>query len=155
MKRRGTILDATLRVYRSFEDTNVAHPQPRSVNRLSIGERVTQSAYKAGIPISTGTDFEDEDNKDWSPLQDELLLLQEGAAMQPKDVIRSATAIGARTFGHDNEMGTIEPGKLATMVFTDSNPQEGVQAFRKVVLTVKRGKPYWRKDYNPAKIAQG
>ncbi len=148
MKRRGTILDATLYVFQQSEAQRAAHPQP---DLLGIAERATQAAYKAGIPISTGTDSEDERNKDWSPLRDELLLLQNGAAMQPADILRSATIIGARTFGQDKEMGTIEPGKLANLVFTDANPLAGAQAFRTVVLTVKRGKTYWRKDFNPAK----
>jgi imidazolonepropionase-like amidohydrolase len=148
MRRRGTILDATLYVFQQTAAQKAAHPQP---DLLSIAERATQAAYKAGIPISTGTDSEDERNKDWSPLRDELVLLQDGAAMQPADILRSATIVGARTVAQDHEMGTIEPGKLANMVFTSSNPLEGAQAFRTVVLTVKRGKPYWRKDYIPAK----
>jgi imidazolonepropionase-like amidohydrolase len=148
MKRRGTILDATLYVFQQTAAQKAAHPQP---DLLSIAERATQAAYKAGIPISTGTDSEDERNKDWSPLRDELVLLQDGAAMQPADILRSATIVSARTFGQEHEMGTIEPGKLANLVFTSSNPLDGMQVFRSVVLTVKRGHAYWRKDFDLAK----
>jgi len=144
MKRRGTILDATLIVFKEAEP-----PPAHAVNRLDIGERVTRAAYQAGVAICTGTDTEDEDNKDWSPLRDEFMLLQDGAGMRPVDVIRSATAVGARTVGEDKEMGTVEPGKLANLVFVANNPLDGVAAFSTVVLTVKRGKPFWRKDFSP------
>lgn len=140
MKQRGTILDATLVVFRETA---------KAVNRLDIGERVTRAAYQAGVAISTGTDTEDEENKDWSPLRDELLLLQDGASMRPADVIHSATAVGARTVGQDKEMGTVESGKLANLVFLAKNPLDGMDAFSTVVLTVKRGRPYWRKDFSP------
>jgi imidazolonepropionase-like amidohydrolase len=146
MKRRGTILDATLVVFR--EASPAGHPPAQTVNRLDIGERVTHAAYQAGVAISTGTDTEDEDNKEWSPLRDELLLLQDRAGMRPADVIHSATAVGARALGQDKEMGTVESGKLANLVFVARNPLEGVEAFNTVVLTVKRGSPFWRKEFS-------
>jgi imidazolonepropionase-like amidohydrolase len=76
-----------------------------------------------------------------------LLFLQDGAGMPPADVIRSATTVGARTLGQDKEMGTVEPGKLANLVFVAKNPLDGAEAFSTVVLTVKRGSPFWRKDF--------
>ncbi|MGA3008636.1 MAG: amidohydrolase family protein [Terracidiphilus sp.] len=148
MKRRNTILDATLLVFKENQINRAKHPQANAVDTLDIGERVTRAAYEAGVLISTGTDTEDEDNKDWSPLRDELVLLQDGAGMRPADVIRSATAVGARVIGQDKQMGTVEPGKLANLVFVSSNPLDGVQALGSVVLTVKRGSPFWRKDYS-------
>ncbi len=65
------------------------------------------------------------------------------------DVIHSATAVGARTLGQDKEMGTVEPGKLANLLFVAKNPLDGVEAFSTVVLTVKRGNQFWRKDFSP------
>jgi imidazolonepropionase-like amidohydrolase len=154
MKRRGTILDATLVVFKEVEHSGTSpnaagHPPAHAVNRLDIGERVTRAAYEAGVAISTGTDTDDEDNKDWSPLRDELLLLQDGAGMRPADVIHSATSVGARALGQDKQMGTVEPGKLANLVFVARSPLDGVEAFSTVVLTVKRGSPFWRKDFFP------
>jgi imidazolonepropionase-like amidohydrolase len=149
MKARNTILDATLLVFKENMESRAKHPQANAVDTLDIGERVTHAAYLAGVPISTGTDTEDEDNKSWSPLLDELLLLQVGAGMRPADVIHSATAIGSRALGQEKEMGTVEPGKLANLVFVSGDPLDGAEAFKSVVLTVKRGEPYWRKDFAP------
>ena len=50
-------------------------------------------------------------------------------------------------------MGTLEPGKLANLVFTSKSPLTDVRAFRSVVLTVKRGALYWRRDYRPSPVA--
>jgi imidazolonepropionase-like amidohydrolase len=147
MKAHHTILDATLLVFKESDDAHAKHPDTPYVKTLPIGEQATRAAYQAGIPISTGTDGDDEDNHEWSPLRDELLLLQDGAGMKPADVIRSATAISARTLGQEKEMGTIEQGKLANLVFVAKNPLDSVQAFSTVVLTVKRGHEFWRKEY--------
>jgi hypothetical protein len=35
------------------------------------------------------------------------------------------------------------------MVFTAGNPLSDVSAYRTVVVTVKRGAAYWRRDYRP------
>ncbi len=150
MKSHNTILDATLLVFQEGDAAHAKHPQPNAVSTLAIGERATHAAYQAGIPISTGTDTEDEDNHAWSPLRDELVLLQDGAGMRPADIIRAATAVGARTLGQEKEMGAVEPGKLANLVFLNQNPLDGVKAFSSVVLTVKRGHQFWRKDFQPA-----
>ncbi|MGD0737772.1 MAG: amidohydrolase family protein [Terracidiphilus sp.] len=150
MKAHHTILDATLWVFKESDEAHAKHPEKPFVKVLPIGEQATHAAYLAGIPISTGTDGDDEDNHEWSPLREELLLLQDGAGMKPSDVIRSATSIGARTLGQEKEMGTIEPGRLANLVFVSKNPLDGVQAFSDVVLTVKRGHGFWRKDFQPA-----
>jgi imidazolonepropionase-like amidohydrolase len=149
MKRRNTVLDATLLVFKESGDSRAKSHQANAENTLDIGERVTRAAYEAGVSISTGTDTEDEENKNWSPLLDELVLLQDGAGMRPADVIRSATAVGARAMGQDKEMGTVEPGKLANLVFVSRNPLDGAQVFSTVVLTVKRGRAFWRKDFAP------
>ena len=69
--------------------------------------------------------------------------------MSPAAVIRSATLVGAMSIHRQNEMGTIAQGKLANLVFLAKDPLADVRAFRSVVLTVKRGAPFWRKDFKP------
>ena len=51
----------------------------------------------------------------------ELELLRE-AGFHPLEVIRSATLYGAEALGMDDEIGTIEPGKLADLVIVAENP---------------------------------
>ena len=51
----------------------------------------------------------------------ELELLRE-AGFHPLEVIRSATLYGAEALGLEDEIGTIEPGKLADIVIVGENP---------------------------------
>ncbi len=51
----------------------------------------------------------------------ELELLQE-AGFHPLEVIRSATLNGAEALGLDDDIGTVEVGKLADFVIVDENP---------------------------------
>ncbi|MCZ6506885.1 MAG: amidohydrolase family protein [Acidobacteria bacterium] len=51
----------------------------------------------------------------------ELELLQE-AGFHPLEVLRSATLMGAEALGVEDELGSIEPGKLADLVIVEENP---------------------------------
>ena len=56
----------------------------------------------------------------------ELELLRE-AGFHPLEVIRSATLNGAEALKLDDQIGTIEVGKLADMVLIDANPLENLK----------------------------
>ena len=145
MKRRGTILDATLFVYDS---------DPTPTCPSGAADLLAAQAYRAGVSISTGTD----DDFDWkepdSSLDNELSLLVEKAGMTPSDVIRSATLIGARTVGEEKEIGSVEAGKLANLVILDKNPLDGIANLHSVSLVVKRGIRYPRADYRPVTVEE-
>ena len=51
----------------------------------------------------------------------ELELLRE-AGFHPLEVIRSATLYGAETLGMDEQIGSVEEGKLADIVLIEENP---------------------------------
>jgi imidazolonepropionase-like amidohydrolase len=150
MRRRGTILDATLYVYGEMAAQHAAHPDgPPPYCSPGLAQRLTNEAYRDGVAISAGTDAFSPVRDPWPSLLDELELLQDKAGMKSADVIRSATVVGAMTMRLQDQMGTLETGKLANMVFTKRDPLTDVRALRTVVLTVKRGAPYWRRDYQP------
>ncbi|MBB6522268.1 amidohydrolase family protein [Pseudoteredinibacter isoporae] len=108
---------------------------------------LVRRAYKAGVRISTGTDGWT-GNKDTFPaLYDELRLLNEKVGMPMMDVIKAATINGAYSIGLEKNIGTIEAGKLANISFFQQNPLDGSDKLRSVTLTVKRGSPYYRKDF--------
>jgi len=155
MRARRTVLDATLRVYAEMAREQAAHPEgPAPYCGEPLAEALAARAYRAGVLISAGTDGFSPQPDPWPALQDELELLQDKAGMAPADVIGSATRVGAMTVGRQDEMGTIAPGKLANLVFMTQDPLKDVRAFRSVVLTVKRGAPFWRKDYRPVTPAE-
>ncbi len=158
MRARGTILDATafLSEERDRRARARAESQPggRSVppRRDCTGEhaaRLIAKAYREGVPISAGTDTFGSWQQRFPTLHDELETLADRVGMSNSDVIRAATAIAARALGQAHELGTIEPGKLANLVFVSKNPLEDVSNLRSVEFTVKRGVIYRRADYVP------
>jgi len=150
MRQRGTVMDATLLVYREMAQDHAAHPAgPAPYCSDTLAERLANQAYRDGVLISAGTDGFSAQADPWPALQDEMELLQDKAGMKPIDVIRSATLVGAISMRKQDQMGTIAPGKLANLVFVANDPSVDVRAFRSVTLTVKRGAAFWRKDYRP------
>jgi len=146
MKQRGTILDATLYVYQVLDHMKDANPPPYCT--LKLAERMAARAHMAGIPISAGTDAETDWKDSYPALPDELVLLVK-AGLSPMAAIRAATAIASRTIGQEREMGTLETGKLADIVFVKKNPLADVANVKTVILTVKRGQEFRRSAYRP------
>ena len=56
----------------------------------------------------------------------ELELLRE-AGFHPLEVIRSATLLGAQALGQEDQIGSVEPGKLADLVVVEENPLENLK----------------------------
>ncbi len=144
MKRRGTILDATIWVFDS---------EPVTWCPEGASEYITHAAYQAGVDIAAGTD----DDPDWtdadSKLDAEIELLVHKAGMTPAQALRSATLVGARTLGLERQIGSIETGKVADFVVLERNPLADISAIRTVNLVVKHGIRYPRFGYRPATAA--
>ncbi|MGH9643608.1 MAG: amidohydrolase family protein [Terriglobales bacterium] len=142
MQRRGTILDATLYAYFS-DDTGVDC-------KYALTAKLAGEAYRAGVPLSAGTDDEPGDNKDaYSALTEELILLVNGAGLTPSDAIHAATIVGARTIGREKEIGSIEVGKIADFVVLDKDPLSDIRNVRSVYMTVKNGVAHKRSSFRP------
>lgn len=150
MKHRGTILDATVHVYREVEAAARKSGKP-PLCTVALAGRLTNQAYRLGVRISTGTDGDTPLSDPLPSLFDEFELLAREAKMRPIDVIRAATINGAAAAGQDKDMGSIDVGKLANMVVLSRNPIDDVTALRSVAMTVKRGRQFIRTDYRPAK----
>jgi imidazolonepropionase-like amidohydrolase len=148
MLKRGTILDATGRVY--VEDVKRAAQTGRTpLCRIETAAAITRQAWKAGVPISTGTDGMAAWDDPWPALHDELQFQQRDVGMPPAQVLGNATLVGARAAGQEKDMGSIAPGKLANFVVLAKDPLLDVSNVRSIEMTVKRGRAYARADYRP------
>ncbi len=147
MKKRGTILDATLYVYELM--WRGSHGKTLPYCSLALAEKIAGLAHRAGIKISAGTDDPGAWDAPDPTLDDELALLVHDAGFTPLEAIVASAHIGAMTIGQERDMGTIAPGKLANLVFVAKNPLDDIANIRTVTLTVKRGAQYFRKDYRP------
>lgn len=152
MKERKIILDATNYVYETIERMRARDPQnapPPPFCSSKLAELLTAQAYRHGVLICAGTDSFAPWEEPYSALQGEIEILVRKVGMTPMDAIRSATLVSAMSMKQQSDMGTLEPGKLANIVFVASNPLEDIGAVRQVVLTVKRGAQYPRRNYIP------
>lgn len=148
MVRRGTVLDATLHVYRAVEEAARKEGKP-PLCTVALAGKITNHAYREGVRISAGTDGDTPASDRFPALFDELELLHDAAGLPPMAVVVAATLNGARAMGEGKDMGSIEAGKLANLVVLERNPLDDVRNFRSVLLTVKRGHSFPRVEYTP------
>jgi len=66
----------------------------------------------------------------------------EMGGMTPVEVLRAATIDGARIVGIDQDLGSIETGKLADMVILDANPLEDIRNTETIDRVVQNGRLY-------------
>ncbi len=68
----------------------------------------------------------------------ELELLS-GAGIDTAAVLRTATLGAAEFLGRGDDLGSLEPGKLADLIVVDGNPLESLDSLANVVLVVQGG----------------
>ncbi len=112
--------------------------QPKAA---AIGPKIQDTftrAHKAGVNIAFGTDagvFPHGDN--WK----EFVYMTE-AGMSVMDAIKSATMGAASLLNIDQELGSIESGKLADIIAVDGNPLEDITSMNKVSFVMKNGEVF-------------
>ncbi len=99
--------------------------------------------YKAGLTMASATDFTGSPLLKMGTNAMELELLVKHCGFKPMDAIVAATRNGAKACGLENQIGTIEKGKLADIVIVDGNPLEDIKVLQdknKIRMVMKEGK---------------
>ncbi len=129
MVRRGTILDATVKIYM---DMGKKH---------GYVAQYTKEAYRAGVKIAAGTDFLAMDKDGFKSIfLDELEQLHQSCGMKTVDVLRAATIVGAEVIGKSGKLGVIRKGAEADFLILKRNPLEDLSALREQVGLYLDGK---------------
>jgi hypothetical protein len=100
---------------------------------------------RAGVAILAGTDTGNPYCFPGFGLHDELALLVR-AGLTPMQALQAATLNPARMLGREQELGTIEPGKLADLVVLDANPLIDIANTRMVSTVVSGGRLFPRNE---------
>jgi imidazolonepropionase-like amidohydrolase len=144
MKEKGTYYVPTISAGRFVaEKAKIEGYFPAVVRpkAAAIGPQIQETfgrAWKAGVKIAFGTD------QGVAPHGDnglEFVYMVE-AGMPPMAAIRSATIEGARLLGMEQELGTVEAGKIADLVAVAGDPLADIKAMTRVSLVMKGGVVY-------------
>jgi imidazolonepropionase-like amidohydrolase len=142
MRVRGTILDATASLWTGRGSDPGVHDQ----DMAGLSVHLTRQAHRAGVEITTGSDYETPADTPWPALIEEMLYLNRECGIPAADVIRAATETAARSAGADGDLGTLTPGKLASFVAVAGDPEADLTRLRGPHCTVKRGHPHFAKS---------
>jgi len=94
--------------------------------------------HSAGVPIGAGTDTPIFLSVPGFSLHSELEHLVM-AGLSPLDALHSATVRPAEYFSLQDEMGTVDEGKVADLVLLDANPLEDIANTRSIHAVVSKG----------------
>jgi imidazolonepropionase-like amidohydrolase/Tol biopolymer transport system component len=104
----------------------------RSVEQLAT----VRAAHRHGVRLLAGTDAPAAFSG--VSLHWELEYFVQ-AGIPPLDVLRIATQEAAAAVGAEDELGTLEPGKLADLVLLDANPLEDIKNTQTIWRVIKGG----------------
>ena len=105
-------------------------------------------AHQAGVIVAAGTDaggpvgfnFQGY-NLPWEV----KLFVQAG--MSPMDALVAATRNGAMVIGVEDQLGTVEAGKLADLLILTANPLDDIENIRQIETIIYKGKAYPRMEF--------
>ncbi|WP_460676060.1 metal-dependent hydrolase family protein [Hymenobacter coalescens] len=142
MKKYGTWYVPTITAGKSVADSAAKYPNyyPPLVTpkALAIGPRLQGTfgrAYKAGVKIAFGTDASvyrhGVNAKEFQYMVE--------AGMPALEALRAATLNAAELLGQTENLGALEPGKLADVVAVDGDPLQDIGTLQRVRFVMKQG----------------
>ena len=100
---------------------------------------LTKAMHDAGVPFIAGTDSANASLVPGFSLHQELTLFV-AAGFTPMEALQSATLNPARYLGRDQDLGTIEVGKIADLVLLDANPLDDIANTQRIRAVVVNGR---------------
>jgi imidazolonepropionase-like amidohydrolase len=104
-----------------------------------------KKAYDAGLLICVGSDGGNIGSMHGPSFHRELRLLEK-SGMKPMDILLAATRNGAIALGKQNELGTLEKGKLADLLILNANPLETADNYSNISYVMRNGNLIDRKS---------
>jgi imidazolonepropionase-like amidohydrolase len=141
MVARGIYYVPTIFVGEYVAQGRAAAGAPVWVKMIAVHEDTFRRAMKAGVKIAFGTDA---GGFDWkvNPAKEFASMVKFG--MTPAQALRSATSSAAELLGMQDQVGIIEPGRLADIVAVPGDPLADISVMEKVDFVMKGGVVYRR-----------
>lgn len=112
-------------------------PEEEYQNGHILSAASAKDLFEAGVNVNLGAHGQLQGlGAHW-----ELWMFVQGG-MSPMQALQVATINGARYIGMDQDLGSIEPGKLADLIVIDGNPVEDIYQTENVVYTMLNGRLY-------------
>ncbi len=126
---------------RSVIDTRSRHrtmaPEEEYENGHIQVSRSLKKLNDAGVTINMGAHGQIQGiGAHW-----EMWMFQQGG-MTNHDVLKSATINPAKSLGLDNNIGSLEKGKLADLIILDKNPLQDIKNTQSIKYTIANGRVY-------------
>ena len=96
-------------------------------------------ALGRGVKIAYGTDA---GGYPWTEPQARELTYMVRYGMTPRQAIESATRVGAELLGKGDDLGTLEPGRLADLIAVAGDPLQDVSELERVRFVMKGGRVF-------------
>jgi len=112
--------------------------RPKAAKIGPLIQKTFSNAYKAGVKIAYGTDTGVSEHGDNGG---EFALMVQGG-MPAIEAIRSATYHAAKLLRVDDQLGTIEVGKLADLVAVKGDPLKDISLMTNISFVMKDGIVY-------------
>jgi len=147
-EKKDVVFVSTLSIIERIvtEGEKAGYPQWAVAKGKEVSETTTKNIaklYKAGLTIASATDFTGSPLLKMGTNAMELELLVKQCGFTPMDAIIAATRNGAKACGLENEIGTIEKGKLADILIVDGDPLKDIKVLQdtnKIKMVMKEGK---------------
>jgi imidazolonepropionase-like amidohydrolase len=98
-----------------------------------VAEENIRKVHDAGGVVALGTD------QSSGPASQRELELLVAAGIKPFDVLTIATHNGAVLLGKADQLGSVEPGKLADLLLLNADPTADINNVKKIALVMKGG----------------
>ncbi len=125
-------------VARLTEERVDARRQDLARQRRQMADNLRR-VHEAGITIAMGTDAGNPFTVHGPSVYAEMERMQE-AGLEAADVLVMSTRNGARAMGRQQDIGTLEAGKVADFLVLTQDPLQDVAAFRSVTHVARSGR---------------
>lgn len=128
---------------RSFENFHTLPYFQTTARQMFFGDASLGQWIEAGAVMGMGTDSGTPMNFHTEALWRELKAHVD-LGMTPMEAIVAATRVNARILGLADDLGSIEPGKIADIVVLRGDPRFSITELNEPVIVVKDGRVYRR-----------